>query len=83
MGAGTGSISCETPLATLYKFNGWADVFLNTPADGLTDLYASAAGKVSGGKWMVAYHEFDSDEGSTDLGSELDISFSKGFGKNY
>jgi hypothetical protein len=83
LGAGTGPISFETPLATLHKFNGWADVFLNTPADGLTDLYASAAGKIAGGNWMFAYHEFDSDEGSTDLGSELDISFSKGFGKNY
>lgn len=83
LAAGDGPISFETPLATLHKFNGWADVFLNTPADGLTDLYVSAAGKVAGGKWMLAYHDFDSDEGSTDLGSEIDLSFSKGFGKNY
>ena len=27
-----------TPLATLHKFNGWADKFLNTPGDGLEDL---------------------------------------------
>ena len=83
LGSDDGNVGFATPLATLHKFNGWADVFLNTPADGLTDLYASAAGKIAGGKWMIAYHEFDSDEGSTDLGSELDLSFAKGFGKNY
>lgn len=83
LGSDDSAIGFATPLATLHKFNGWADVFLNTPAIGLTDLYVSAAGKVAGGKWMVAYHDFDSDEGSTDLGSEVDVSFAKGFGKNY
>ncbi|MEJ2582793.1 MAG: hypothetical protein P8127_14345, partial [Acidobacteriota bacterium] len=29
--------SFTTPLATLHKFNGWTDKFLNTPGDGLTD----------------------------------------------
>lgn len=33
----------QTPLATLHAFQGWADVFLTTPADGLTDLSATAA----------------------------------------
>lgn len=77
--------SFQTPLATLHKFNGWADMFL-TPAqyaDGLTDLYISLAGKLAGGKWEIAYHDFEADKGSADLGSELDISYGKGFGKNY
>ena len=78
-----GVFGFATPLATLHNFNGWADVFLGTPTDGLTDMYASVSGKLGGGKWMVAYHEFDADEGSADYGDELDISFAKSFGKHY
>lgn len=83
LGSDDGAVGFATPLATLHKFNGWADVFLNTPADGLTDMYASVSGKLAGGKWMVAYHDFDADDGSADYGDELDISFAKGFGKHY
>lgn len=83
LGSDDGAVGFATPLATMHKFNGWADVFLNTPADGLTDLYASVSGKLAGGKWMLAYHDFESDEGSTDYGDEIDISYAKGFGKHY
>jgi len=31
--------SFKTPLATLHAFNGWADMFLGTPAGGLRDRY--------------------------------------------
>lgn len=31
----------QTPLATLHKFNGWADKFLATPGAGLEDTYLS------------------------------------------
>ncbi|MCY7340167.1 MAG: hypothetical protein LH465_09520, partial [Sphingomonas bacterium] len=34
--------SVQTPLATLHKFQGWADKFLTTPPDGIRDLYAGA-----------------------------------------
>lgn len=33
----------QTPLATLHAFQGWADVFLTTPAGGLSDLSLSVA----------------------------------------
>ncbi len=36
---GTGSKGFTTPLATLHKFQGWADKFLTTPADGIDDRY--------------------------------------------
>ncbi|WP_143247550.1 alginate export family protein [Agaribacterium haliotis] len=61
---------------TNHKFNGWADMFLGTPAGGLADLYASVMGKfgpVSGG---IIYHDFESDDsdvGVGDLGSEIDF----------
>lgn len=61
-----------TPLATLHKFNGWADKFLNTPAKGLVDLYVQLDGTVKSLKWSVRYHDFESDQDSEPYGSELD-----------
>ncbi len=86
LGSDDGNKGFATPLATLHKFNGWADQFLGTPDEGLTDLYLSFSGTLAGGKWAVAYHDFNADESSDtvdDLGSELDLSYAKGFGKNY
>ena len=37
---GDGTTGFATPLATLHRFNGWADKFLTTPANGLDDRYA-------------------------------------------
>ena len=34
--------SFQTLLATLHKFQGWADKFLTTPPNGIRDLYGSA-----------------------------------------
>ncbi|MGJ3629579.1 hypothetical protein AB5I41_27045 [Sphingomonas sp. MMS24-JH45] len=34
--------SFQTPLAAVFKFNGWAERFTPKPPDGLRDLYASA-----------------------------------------
>jgi hypothetical protein len=72
--------SVQTPMATLHKFNGWADVFLATPATGLEDLYGGVTWKASGVRFLpglnaaVTYHEFDSDAGGIDYGSEWDAS---------
>ncbi|MDX3909755.1 MAG: alginate export family protein [Sphingobium sp.] len=70
------SASVQTPLATLHKFNGWADKFLVTPPNGLRDAYASLGYVVPklGGtgplSLLVTYHRFDSDPLSIDYGSE-------------
>ncbi|MFQ5644181.1 MAG: alginate export family protein [Thiogranum sp.] len=77
------AFSFETPLATKHAFNGWADIFLNTPADGLQDVYALVSGKVMGVKLMGVYHDFQSDKGSTDYGTEIDLLAAKKFSKNY
>lgn len=72
--------SFQTPLATLHKFNGWADLFLTTPGAGLEDRYISVAKvfpKVKdfpGLNATVAYHDFRSDVGSTRYGTEWDAS---------
>ena len=86
LGSDDGNYGFSTPLATLHKFNGWSDQFLNTPKEGLADLYASVGGTVAGGKWAVIYHKFDPDAASTtidDLGSEINAVYSKSFTKNY
>jgi hypothetical protein len=62
-----------TPLATLHKFNGWADKFLNTPPTGLVDLYLQLGGKAGPIDWIAKYHDFSSDSGSIDYGTELDF----------
>ena len=76
LGSDDGEFGFSTPLATLHKFNGFADVFLGTPAQGLEDLYFAVGGKFAGFKWSAIYHDFSSEEslaGSTDLGSEIDL----------
>ncbi len=80
---GDGTSSFKTPLATLHKFNGWADKFLVTPAGGLEDLYAKAVyvvkgqGNILDGTKIVAmYHEFDAEDNSMNYGDELDIAIS-------
>ena len=78
LGSDDGIAAFQTPLATAHAFNGWADLFLSTPADGLQDLYGGLskslgnAGPLKGLKAMVIYHEFDSDTGGFDYGSEWD-----------
>ncbi len=84
LGSENGVASFKTPLATLHKFNGWADKFLNTPAAGLRDIYAQASYAVKdtgtpmdGLNITAVYHQFDSDFGSADYGSEIDLSVGK------
>jgi hypothetical protein len=63
----------QTPLATLFKFNGWADKFLTTPPNGLVDWYVSGEGRIGSHAWIAAYHDFRADAGEGAYGSELDL----------
>lgn len=77
---GNGVRGFGTPLATLHAFNGWADVFLTTPARGLTDLNLKAGTTVPVGprklKLAAAIHDFTDADGGLDYGSEIDASAS-------
>lgn len=78
LGSDDGMYGFATPLATLHKFNGWSDQWLATPAQGLKDLYVSAATKFAGGNWLFAYHDFSADEDTStvdDLGNEINIQY--------
>ena len=64
----------STPLATKHKFNGWADRFLATPTGGLVDTNVMIGYKTKEyGVAKVIYHTFNSDVGSVNYGSELDL----------
>jgi hypothetical protein len=77
---GNGARSFQTPMATLHKFNGWADLFLTTPAAGLEDWYGGVTIKFPKIKALpglnagVTYHRFESDVGSVHYGDEWDAS---------
>lgn len=77
---GSGESAFQTPYATGHAFNGWADKFLATPADGLEDLYLQVGGALAGIKLQAVYHEFSADQGGADYGSELDLLAAKKFG---
>ncbi|MBS0476182.1 MAG: alginate export family protein [Proteobacteria bacterium] len=70
----------QTPMATLHKFNGWADLFLTTPAAGLEDWYGGATVKFPTVKPLpglnagVTFHRFESDAGNLHYGDEWDAS---------
>jgi hypothetical protein len=72
----------KTPLATLHAFNGWADVFLVTPGQGLRDIYGFAQVTLPADiPLRFIYHKYDSDSGSADFGQEYDVVISKKLGK--
>jgi len=75
LGAGNGgNAAFSTPLATLHGQNGWADMFLGTPDDGLVDVNGMIGYKSKGfGVAKIVYHDFSSDRGNTDYGTETDV----------
>ncbi|AQA17175.1 hypothetical protein BST95_02010 [Halioglobus japonicus] len=70
---GDNGVGFKTPYATLHKFQGWADLFLITPGDGIEDIYVSLAGKIGPVKVAGTYHDFSAEDSSADYGSEIDL----------
>ncbi|MHA1570836.1 MAG: alginate export family protein [Alphaproteobacteria bacterium] len=82
---GDGNSAFQTPLATLHAFQGWADKFLSTPANGMNDVYlklgytATGLGPLDGTKITGVFHDFSAVEGSAHYGNELDVVVSRKF----
>ena len=76
-GKGTGNLAFQTPLATKHAFQGWADVFLTTPTDGIKDAYLGASLPLFGGTAQAVYHDFRAEQSSliSQYGEELDLSY--------
>lgn len=71
--------SFQTPLGTNFKFQGWADKFLTTPANGVRDLYVGGGygwkkwGRLSAITLTASWHRFDSDRLDQHYGNEVDL----------
>ena len=79
LGSDGGVAAFQTPLATLHAFNGWADMFLTTPAAGLRDYYFKAGyavpkSPVPGLNFALVWHRYESDFGSAKYGEEWNAS---------
>ncbi len=80
LGAGDG-VGFKTPLATLHAFNGWADLFLTTPAAGLHDTYLKGTANLPGGlSLLVSQHWFGTDRAGADPGREFNLQAARKFG---
>jgi hypothetical protein len=75
---GDGAKGFGTPLATLHKFQGWADKFLATPVDGIDDRYLTAGFRLprfapfDAITAQVTFHRYTAERGALDYGEELD-----------
>ncbi|MDZ4335249.1 MAG: hypothetical protein U1A62_16450 [Pseudomonas sp.] len=73
--AGPGNRAFQTPLATKHAFQGWADMFLMTPAGGVKDAYAGISAPLFGGTLQAWYHDFRAEVGSSQYGEEINLSY--------
>lgn len=84
---GDGVAGFATPLATLHRFQGWADKFLATPANGLEDRYVSASLLMKGVGVLetlaatLSYHDYVSDRLSVDYGDEVNLQVQARWGR--
>ncbi|MGE4062016.1 MAG: FecR domain-containing protein [Rhodospirillaceae bacterium] len=78
---GNGTRAVQTPLATLHRHNGWADVFNVTPANGLRDVHLrylqefADLGPIKNPRLDLRLHHFTSDGGAVTYGTEYNADF--------
>jgi hypothetical protein len=86
---GNRTIGFQTPIASPHAFQGWAEVFVTKPPDGLTDVYVKATygfpvlaifGKPTA---SVAYHDFTAERTVAGLGSEWDAGLDVRFNDHF
>lgn len=73
----------QTPLATLHKWQGWADKFLTTPSAGIEDTYVGLNGSFAGFNGQAVWHDLKAEATNQEYGTELDLSVSRKFAKRY
>lgn len=73
----------QTPLATLHRWQGWADKFLTTPPAGIDDRYVGASLGWRGWNGQLAWHDFDAQATAARYGSEWDVSVGRKFAERY
>ncbi len=83
LGSDGGRVAFATPLSTLHKFQGFADMFLATPVNGVEDVYLGAATAVDKFKVALTWHDFSAARGSADHGREWNLSGSYQFNSHF
>ncbi|MEM7664016.1 MAG: hypothetical protein AAF292_17380 [Pseudomonadota bacterium] len=78
--------SFQTPLGTLHRFQGEADIFLITPPDGLEDLEIRGSwnfgrvGVFRNISTALSYHRFEAETGGARFGDEIDFQMTAAVG---
>lgn len=75
----------DTPLGTNHAFQGWADLFLITPDDGIRDVFGTSHVVLDRSNMVLTgvFHDFTDDTGQIHYGDEWDFQVTKKFGKHY
>lgn len=69
----------QTPLGTNHLFQGWADVFLTTPNEGIEDTILIAGGKIMDAVIKAEYHFINSDRDFAKIGGGTGDKYGKEF----
>ena len=73
-----------TSFATLHRYQGWADKFAAlTPNEGVVANTLTLAGRWPGFRYRVQYHDFNTSQGSGDIGTELGLHLQYRFKQKY
>ncbi len=88
LGSDDGTAALSAPLGLLHAFNGWADRFLTTPADGIKNAYGKASIKLPPtplGKYglTAVFHQFWAHNDSRAYGSEWNAVLTGSLGRHY
>jgi len=88
LGSDNAKAAFSTPFATLHKFQGFSDKFLNTGSstgmpNGVEDTYITVKTKLAGVKLAATFHDLAANEGNIDYGTELDLVAAYTFKKDY
>ena len=67
-------VALQTPLATMHAFQGFTDIFLTTPDDGVVDQYVRLSAPAGPVALTVGSHWFEADTGGDRYGREINIS---------
>lgn len=78
---GDGTRTFVTPFATLHKFQGEADQFLNTPLNGIRDYFGKFSMIYEDHVLSFGYHKFESYKDDINYGSEVNLAIEKKFSK--
>ncbi len=70
LGSDDGGAAFSTPLATLHRYQGFADLFLNTPANGIEDTYLTLSAPAGTLALSATLHDYSAERGSADYGRE-------------